>query len=175
MNDNKHQAVIDFLCNCPQIRDNPLYFNFINAKDENKQIITQANDIATHRPYIDGSVKKRYTFTLIDFKSLSYNPIVKNIQVNSSSGSSEPEPAFINENVEEILDTQAIIDWIREQADINNYPNFGEDCYIDDMRVTSDIPNLNGIDTRTNPVLAQYSFTIQIDYIDSSKKLWRNS
>lgn len=164
MNDNKHQAVIDFLCNCPQIRDNPLYFNFINAKDENKQIITQANDIATHRPYIDGSVKKRYTFTLIDFKSLSYNPIIKSL-----------DPAYTNENVEEILDTQAIMDWIREQADIDNYPNFGEDCYIDDMRVTSDIPNLNGIDTRTNPVLAQYSFTIQIDYIDSSKKLWRNS
>lgn len=164
MNDNKHQAVIDFLCNCPQIRDNPLYFNFINAKDENKQIITQANDIATQRPYIDGSVKKRYTFTLIDFKSLSYNPIIKSL-----------DPAYTNENVEEILDTQAIMDWIREQADIDNYPNFGEDCYIDDMRVTSDIPNLNGIDTRTNPVLAQYSFTIQIDYIDSSKKLWRNS
>ena len=164
--DIKHQAVIDFLCACPQIRDNPLYFNFINAKDNNKQIITNAVDTATNKKFIDGSIKKRYTFTLIDFKSLSYNPIVKNIVGDV------PE-TYVNENVEEMLDTQSIIQWVQQQAQERNFPDFGEDCDIDEMTVTNEVPNLNGIDTKANPVLAQYSFTIHIDYIDNSEKLWR--
>lgn len=157
---DKNQAIIDFISTCPQIANNPLFFNFINAKNENKQIITVANDTATNKPYIDGSVMKRYTFTLVDFKSISYNPVVK------LSG-------YSNENVDEILDTQTIIDWINEQADLRNYPNFGEDCMIDDMRVASNEPLLNGVDTTVSPQLAQYGLTIYIDYIDYSKKLWR--
>ena len=157
---NKHQAVIDFISNCPQIRDNPLYFNFINAKDENKEIMTHSTDTPMGKPFIDGSVQKRYTFTLIDYKSITYNPVVK-------------APGYVNENVEDILDTEAIIEWVKEQADDRNFPDFGEDCQIDDMIVTTDIPNLNGIDKAISPVLAQYSFTVWIDYIDNSKKLWR--
>lgn len=159
---DKNQAVIDWLSSCPQIRDNPLFFNFINAKDENKQIITVSNDIIIDKPFIDGSVMKRYTFTLIDFKSISYNPVIKSL-----------DPIYTNENVEEMLDTQGIIDWIREQADIYNYPNFGDDCEIDELVVTNNTPMLNGIDTTTTPSLAQYGLTVYINYIDNSKKLWR--
>lgn len=37
---DKNQAVIDFLINCPQIKNNPLFFNATEAKDNNKQILT---------------------------------------------------------------------------------------------------------------------------------------
>jgi len=153
---NKIQSIIDFLCECPTIRDNPLFFNFINAKDDNKQIVTVGNEKGINRHYIDGSVLKRYTFTFIDFRSVNYQAIVK-------------VPGHTNENVQEYLDIQAIIDWIQEQEDIHNYPSFGSDCHIEEMKVLTDNPVLNGTDTQIKPALAKYSFTIQIDYIDYSK------
>lgn len=157
---DKNKAVIDFLMDCPQIRDNRLFFNFINGQNNDKQFVTVSNDRSIHRPYIDGSVLKRYTFTIIDFRSVSYQAIV-------------PSQASKNENIEEMLDVQGIIDWITEKSENLEYPDFGVDCIIDSMRTSSDIPNLNGVDTSMRPALAKYSISIFIEYIDNSKKIWR--
>lgn len=156
---DKNKAIIDFLSQCQFINDSPLFFNFINAKDDNKQIITMANEKSLDRPYIDGSVLKRFTFTIIDFKSVAYNAVIA-------------QPGYSDENVEEFADVQKIIDWISEQADNRNYPDFGENSQIDDMRVLTDSPTLNGVDSNTTPALAKYSFSIQIDYLDTSKAIW---
>ena len=160
MND-KNQAVIDFLLECPQIANNPLFFNVINAKDNDKQIITQSNDVSINKNFIDGSVMKRFTFTIIDFRSVIYQPLPK-------------VDGYVSENVEEMLDVQGIINWVNTQADEQNYPDFGDDCQIDSMKTTSENPNLNGIDTSVSPALAKYSMTIQIDYLDTSKVIWNN-
>lgn len=157
---DKNQAVIDFLLNCPEIAYNPLFFNFLQAQDNNKQIITQANDTALDKKYVDGSVMKRYTFTLIDFRSVVYQPLPK-------------IEGYTSENVEELFDVQNIINWINDQADDGNYPDFGENCIIDSMKTTSHNPNLNGVDTQVTPALAKYSITIQIDYLDLTKS-WNN-
>ena len=159
---DKNQAVIDFLLQCPTIASNPLFFNFLNAKDDSKQIITHSNDVNLNRSYVDGSKLKRYTFSIIDFRSIVDQPVPK------VSG-------YTNENVEEMLDVQGIIDWVNEQADDQNYPDFGEDCMIDSMITTSDNPSLNGVDTQVTPALAKYSISIQIDYIDKSKVIWNKS
>lgn len=157
---DKNQAVIDFLIQCPTIASNPLFFNFLNAKDDSKQIVTQADDVSLNRNFIDGSKLKRYTFTIIDFRSIIDQPIPK------ISG-------YISENVEEMFDVQGILNWVNEQADLGNYPDFGEDNMIDGMKTTSDTPNLNGVDTQVTPALAKYSISIQIDYVDRSKVLWK--
>lgn len=157
---DKNQAVIDFLLTCPQLANSKVFFNFINGEDNDKQIITIANDRSTQKPFIDGSVMKRYSFSLIDFRSASYQALVT-------------APGYSNENVEEMLDVQSILDWVRTQADNRNFPNFGEDCIIDSMITSSETPNLNGVDTSVKPALAKYSMSIFIDYIDNSKKLWR--
>ena len=159
---DKNQAVISFLFTCPALASSSLFFNFINAKNDNKQLITLTNDISLHRPYIDGSVLKRYTFTLIDFKSISYNALVN-------------LTGYSDENVDDMLEVQQIIDWITLQNDRRNYPNFGPDMQIEEMRALSDNPNLNGIDNSVQPALAKYSVSIQIDYVDSSKAIWRTT
>lgn len=156
---DKNQAIIDFLMQCPAIAENPVFFNFLNAKDNNKQIITQSTDRSLNHSYVDGSVGKRYTFTIIDFRSITYQPLPK-------------QPGYSSENVEEMLDVQGILDWVNEQADIENYPDFGDNCLIDRMETTTDIPNLDGVDTQMAPALAKYSISIQIDYIDKSKTIW---
>lgn len=157
---DKTQAVIEYLLTCPKVKESPLYFNFINASDEDKQFITTANERTLHKPYIDGSVLKRFTFTIIDYRSVAYQEMARyNIAAN--------------EAVEEYLDVQALIDWIVEQEDAQNYPDFGEDCVVERIGTASENPNLNGVDTSANPVLAKYSISIQIDYIDNSKKIWK--
>lgn len=166
---DKNQAVIDFLITCPAIQANPLFFNFLNAKDNNQQIVTQANDKSMQHPYIDGSVLKQYTFTLIFFKSVLYQAIPKNLEI---PGTTTPATDYVSENVVEIGDVQAIIDWVETQADSRNYPDFGANCQIDGMKALSENPGLNGVDTSVTPALAKYSFSIQIDYLDTTKAIW---
>ena len=165
--DSKEQAIIDFLANCDTIKNSPLYFNFINAQDKNKQIITLANEKNTNQSFVDGSIRKRYTFTIIDFRSVSYQALVT-AQITTDS------QQFMNENIEEYLDVQGIIDWVTQQNQARNYPDFGNDCIIDEMRALTDSPNLNGVDNNVKPALAKYSVSIQIDYIDKKDVLWNN-
>ena len=157
---DKSEAIIQYMIQCPNIEENPLFFNFIHAKEDNKQILPLQNEKTLDRSFIDGSVQKRYTFTLIDFKSVAYNAIVK-------------QEGYPDENVEDLKSVQEIIDWVTEQNDNKNFPDFGENCIIEEIRVLSDNPNLNGIDSNTSPALAKYSISIQIDYIDTSKRLWK--
>lgn len=157
MADSKEQAIIDYLIQCPKIKDTPLFFNLINAKDKTKQFITTANEKNLHRPYIDGSVLKQYTFTIIDFESVTYNAIVK------SAG-------YSNENVDDYLQVQELIDWITQQNKNRNFPDFGEDCQIDVIRALTDNPRLDGIDASVKPALAKYSVSVQIDYLDNSER-----
>ena len=95
---DKNQAIIDYLNTCPSIVNNPLFFNFANAKDENKQITVRSSDKNRNRSYVDGSVEKQFSFTIYDFRSISYNAIVT-------------QTGLVNENVDELKDIQGIIDW----------------------------------------------------------------
>ena len=157
---NKNQAVIDYIITCPTILNSPLYFNFINAKNDTNQLLTVSNDQYTNVSYIDGSVKRIYTFTILTFKSAADIAVVK------ASG-------YPNENLSDMHDIQALIDWIKEQEELHNYPDFGEDCIVESIAPTTDEPNFDGIDEQVSPPLAVYSTSIQIEYLDISKKIWR--
>jgi len=156
---DKNLAIIDYLLTCDFIKSTSLYFNFINAKDDTKQIIADANDVYLNRTYIDGSVLKQYQCTLVNFKSLSTKPIPRAL-------------GYEDENVTDLSTIQSIVDWIAEQNDKQIYPNFGDDCIVEAIRTTSNNPNLDGIDASTTPALAKYSITIQVDYLDTSKVIW---
>ena len=95
----------------------------------------------------------------MDYKSIAYQAIVK-------------QPGYTNENVEDMLDTQSIIDWITEQDILGNYPNFGDEMVIDGIKALSDNPNMNGINSNVSPTLAKYSISIQIDYVDYTHVSW---
>lgn len=156
---DKNKAVIDYLLTCPSIQDTPLYFNFINAKNDHTQFITVSNDTVINRLFIDGSIAKRYDFTIIVFKSISNNPISKNV-------------VYSDENVVDMSDVQTIIDWIETQNENRVFPNFGNNCIIDSISTTTTNPNLNSIDTTVTPALARYSITIRIEYVDYTKSIY---
>lgn len=165
---DKNQAMIDWLVQCPAIKSNPLFFNCIIAKDDNKQIITMSNDKNIQKPYIDGSILKQYKLSLIDFKSISANAVVRFIGTGTGT-------SYSNENVEEMLRVQDIIDWVERQNDIRNFPDFGSDCVIDEVEPTSENPVLSEIDASVAPALAKYSVTIKVTYIDYSKSIYNMS
>lgn len=154
---NKTQAMLDFLQTCSTIRDNPLFFNFGKVENGAHQANMQSDDVSVHKPYIDGTELKRYTFHLDSFKSVAYNPVVQGLS---------------DENVEDFADVQELLDWINEQGDLKNYPAF-EDCIIDKMRSLQSKPQLVGVNTTMSPPTAVYRISIQIDYLDTSKQLWK--
>ena len=156
---DKNKKVIEYLLTCPSIYNTPLYFNFINAKNDHTQFVTVSNDKAINQPFIDGSVSKRYDFTLIVFKSVSPNPIVKDGQHS-------------DENIVDISDVQGIIDWIDVQNKARQFPDFGNLCIIDSIGTTTTNPTLNSIDTTVTPALARYSITIRIEYVDYSESIY---
>ena len=153
---DKNQVLIEYLLTCPTVAMNPLFFNFGKQVDNSNRIVTKGSEIALNKPYIDGSVLKKYTFTIYICKSVSYNPVVK------SEG-------FIDENVADLDEVQEVIEWIKEQNDARNFPNFEECCIIDMVEPLTNEPVLNKMDDSVNPPLAQYSIGIRITYLDTSK------
>jgi len=155
---DKNKAVLTFLATYPDIQTNPIFVNFINAKNDTIQFLTNDNDKRLNKPFVDGSVLKRYTLTLVISKSITNMAIAKDI--------------LSNENLEDIASIQAMMDWLNEQGDNAIYPDFGIDCVIEDMHTTSENPSVDGINTAITPALCLYSMEIRIDYIDYTKVIW---
>ena len=157
---DKQEAVVEFLLTCPYIQSSPLFYNFGKEESDNKQLITHANDVKLNVPFIDGSVRKRFTFTIIDYKAVAYRAIP------TRSGATD-------ENLDSELEVQQLIEWVDEQEEARNYPNFGNDCVVEELRAVTEQPNLNSVNRSVTPALAKYSVSITIDYIDYSKAIWK--
>ena len=155
---DKHIAVIEYLNNCPEIAENPLFFNFSQKEDNNQLFATFADSTETVKKYIDGSRERTYTFTIIIYKSVAYNPVIDDMP---------------DENIEEMIDVQSIVDWIDTQNDNKVFPDFGIDCVIDSIETLTNIPILNDVEGDMQPALAQYSLGIRISYLDNSKVIWK--
>lgn len=155
---DKNKAILNFIATYSGIETSPIFVNFINAKDDDIQFLTDSNDTNLNKTFIDGSVMKRYTFSLVVTRSITDLAIAKDI--------------MLNENIDDLADIQALMDWINEQGDNHNYPDFGEKCIIEEMHTTSENPSIDGINTEVSPALALYSMEIRIDYIDYTKVIW---
>lgn len=158
---DKNKAILTFLATYEGLSTSPLFVNFINAGDNDVQFLTMSNDITLNKPFVDGSVLKRYTFSIVITKSITDMAIIKELSA-----------AEDNENITDLADIQTFMDWINEQGDNRVYPNFGESCVIEEMHTTSENPSLDGINTEVSPNLAMYSMEIRIDYIDYNKVIW---
>ena len=157
----KNEAMVAFLKTCPTIQSSPLFFNFGDVNDNTHQVNTRGDEKSLQKPFVDGSVKKRYTFMVDTFKSVSYNAIV-------DTGTAPTA----DENMSEFQEVQGILDWVNEQGDLRNFPNFGELCVIDEMKTTTEKPELLGVYSTKNTPMALYRISIQIDFVDNTNKIW---
>jgi len=156
---DKNQSMINFIKTCPAIKSSPLYFNFAEEDADNIHFVAEANPNSV-RTFVDGSVLRQYSFSIINYKSVAHNPLID-------------KEGFIDENMEDLAQVQSIIDWIEEQEELHNYPDFGANTSIDKMWCVTDDPNLHGVDISKNPPLAKYSILIKIEYLDTSKVIFR--
>ncbi len=160
---DKNQAVIDYLNTCDYVKYNPLFFNFGNAHNNNAQVVIQSNDKATDTSFIDGSVLRKFTFNLLIYKSITYNPAVV-------------QPSLlidpVNENVGDMADVQAVLDWVTLQNKLHNFPDFGEDNPVESIEALTTNPAMNGVNASTTPPLATYNISIRIEYIDKTDSIW---
>lgn len=157
-NVDKTQATINFIRTYEGIETSPIFVNFISAKDNDVQLLTDSNDVSTNRKFIDGSVMKQYTFSIVITRSITETAIANG--------------ELDNENITDMADIQSFMDWVNTQGDNRVYPDFGEECAIEEMHTTAENPSLDGINTDVSPALALYSMEIRIDYIDYSKVIW---
>lgn len=155
---DKNTATLNFLMEYPGMQTNPLFVNFMNATDNDVQFMTDSNEVALNRKFIDGSVMKQYTFSILITRSITDLALAKD--------------GVLSENIDDLADIQAFMDWINEQGDNHNYPDFGENCVIEEMHTTAENPSIDGINDEVSPALALYSMEIRIDYIDYSKVIW---
>ena len=158
MSVDKNKAVLEFIANYDGIETSPIFVNFMRANDDDIQFITDSNEKTLDKKFIDGSVMKRYTFSLIITKSITDMAIAKDIMVN--------------ENIDDIADLQRFMDWVNDQGEMFNFPDFGEACSIEEMHTVAENPDLTGVNTEVTPALALYSIEIRIDYIDYSRTVW---
>ena len=158
---DKNQAVLDFIGTYEGISTSPIFVNFMNAKDKDIQFLTSSNDTTLNRKFIDGSVMKQYTFSIVITRSITDIALIQALESGES-----------NENIADLAEIQAFMDWINEQGDNENYPNFGSNCVIEEMQTTAENPSMDGINTEVTPAIAMYGVDIVIKYIDYSKVIW---
>ena len=158
---DKNAAMLDFLQNCDTIKNNPLFFNFGDVKAGAHQLIVASDDIALSKPYLDGSKEMRYTCSIDCYKSVAHRPVVITT-----------DGLLPDENLGDFSEAQAVLDWVNEMGEDMTFPNFGPDCIVEEMKCTTNKPQLTGVDTSASPVIAIYRVSIRIDYIDNSHRVW---
>ena len=158
---DKNQAVLDFIGTYEGISTSPIFVNFMNAKDKDIQFLTSSNDTTLNRKFIDGSVMKQYTFSIVITRSITDIALIQALESGES-----------NENIADLAEIQAFMDWINEQGENQFFPNFGTGYTVESMKTENTDPRLNGVDTSVNPPLAQYSIAVTVTYLDETKMVW---
>lgn len=140
---NKYEAVMDFLQGYPEA---PKFFNVIEYKNNSISLEPLIND-ACIKKYVDGAKEKEFKFSIGFIKELSEQP-------------------YNNKNLEDFFDIGTFMEWIEEQNEKKNFPNFGELCDIFSMENMQDTPIIEG----KNQALIKYAFSVKIKYVERRKK-----
>lgn len=163
-----NKCILDYIYECPVVAENPMYFCVAEEQDNNNQLLPSREQPQDAIEFVDGSVERIYRAEVLMYKSVAYNPIV----TEETSEGKKPSEVYLNENIEDMVDGQALIDWIKDQNDNRHFPNFGEWCIIESVETTSNRPILNGVNSEVDPPLVQYSVGLVIKYLDITKQLW---
>lgn len=142
---------LKWLLNSDYIRGNKLFLNAVEAKDNNIQIVTQQITRSQDKEYVDGSVLHRIVFTAFDFKSISFNQLVKTMVENA-------------ENVVDLLEAGQIIDYVEQKNKEKDFPDFGKDFEVQRIYSEYGSPSTPSVDGTAQ--LAKYSIPIVCEVLD---------
>lgn len=140
----KHEAVkAYFEPKAEELAGTLLNFNFSPEARDNISLITNYSD-KVRKKYITGNVQKEYGFSIIIVKAYS----------------SEQDDL----NLEAMNFAQAFMDWLDEQNEKKEYPDFGENCTVERMENLQNMPNMSGVNCEAG--LARYMIQAKIVYTE---------
>ena len=116
---DKNKAVYDWIKTCPVFER--LYFNFGTNKEKTSTFIPIPAEIIT-KTDIFGNETKSYDFAVTTFGT------VDDITFEGA------------ENITAMNFLQTFTEWIEEQSQNKNFPNFGDKCFIEKITVNQNIP-----------------------------------
>lgn len=132
-------ALWEWFAGCAEIAR--LFFNFGGDGDGDTVIAPSGDTLLDD--YIDGSQRRRYAFELYRTLPLTTDP--------NDDG-----------NVLMLEDVESVLQWVRDQNDDGNYPEFPDGCTIDSVSVLED---MNGYVSMVDQSTARYMIPMAITYI----------
>lgn len=145
--------LINWLSECDYVKSNKLFLNAIKAKNDSIQIVTQQIAKNQDVEYIDGSILHKVHLTIFDYKSISFNQLVKSMVDK-------------NENIADLLETGSIIEFIESKNQKQEFPNFGDRFDVQKIYCAYNSPSTPSIDGSISPALAKYSIPIICEVIE---------
>ena len=147
---------IKWLLQSDYIKQNKLFLNAIEAKDNNVQIVTQQISKNQITNFVDGSKSYPITFSINNYKSISYSQIVKKMVEG-------------NENLADLLDTAKVIEFVGEMEKQGNYPLFADNITVEKVYCQYNTPNTPAIDSSVSPALAKFTIPIVFEVFEDAK------
>lgn len=132
---DKNKAVFEWLKECPVF--DRLFFNFGTAKENTSTFIPVPTDFTVKRD-IFGIETKHYDFAVSIFGK------VDDITFDGA------------ENISDMNSLQQLTEWIKAQNKEHKFPDFGENCYIDEISVVQNIPASMRMMQNISKYLSQY-------------------
>lgn len=147
---------INWLLKCDYIKNNKLFLNAVEADDNNVQVVTQQIPENQVIKYIDGSKKYPITFNINQYKSISYNQIVKSM-------------VGANENISDLIDVSKIIEFVKDMESKRDYPIFSENIVVEKIYCQYNTPSTPTIDSSYSPALARFTLPVICEVYESAE------
>ena len=148
---------INWLLQSDYIKSNKVFLNAVEAQDNNVQIITQQIADNQIKRYVDGSKSYPITFSINNFKSVSYDQLVKTMIEG-------------NENITDILDVSKIIEFVKEMEQKGNFPNFGNNITVEKVYCQYNMPPTPAIDSSFSPALAKFTIPLVFEVFEDAEQ-----
>ena len=148
---------IKWLLQSEYIKNNKIFLNAVEVKDDNLQIVAQQITENQVKKFVDGSKAYPITFSINNFKSISYNQLLK----TRLDG---------NENVTKILDVAKIIEFVNEMNSKGNYPDFADNITVEKVYCQYNTPSTPAIDSGISPVLAKFTIPITFEVFEDANE-----
>lgn len=136
--ENKHLAMREWVEGF--LYDNYLYFESADASPGVRMMVPQYGDYV-NKVDILGAKYKSYTFIFIAYEQL------------------DPGTSDVNITNMQVMDS--FIEWLEEQKEDENYPEFGDNCSEYEIQPLQNMANLA---TVTEDGLAKYMLGVRINY-----------
>lgn len=135
---SKHEAMRNWVEGF--LEDNYLYFESTDAYPNVRMLVPNYGDYVRSTDIL-GTKYKSYSFVFIGFEKI------------------DPGTSDVNIRNMELFDK--FNDWLEEQKEKQNFPDFGDNCSEYDIIILQNMANLANI---TNDNLAKYMLGARIDY-----------